>query len=70
MPAEFFLKPAAALAVELCSRVGTVGEVLIEKPGSGRAAFYAPVACPPDVAGVAVLRFTEVAGGRLVGVAA
>jgi threonylcarbamoyladenosine tRNA methylthiotransferase MtaB len=58
---------ARALAADLARRVGTVGEVLIEKPGSGRAGFYAAVACPPDVAGIQVMRFTGVAGGRLVG---
>jgi threonylcarbamoyladenosine tRNA methylthiotransferase MtaB len=58
---------AAALAAELRSRVGTVGEVLVEKPGSGRAGFYAPVDCPPDVAGISRMRFTGIAGGKLVG---
>jgi len=66
---------AAALAAELGSRIGATGEVLIEKPGSGRAAFYAPVACPVDSAGgepgsIARLRFTGVADGKLVGVPA
>jgi threonylcarbamoyladenosine tRNA methylthiotransferase MtaB len=58
---------AVALAAELRSRVGTVGEVLVEKPGSGRAGFYAGVECPPDVAGIRRMRFTGVAGGKLVG---
>ncbi|HWD57223.1 MAG TPA: radical SAM protein [Stellaceae bacterium] len=61
---------AAALTAELGSRVGTTGEVLVEQPGSGRAAFYAPVDCPAEVAGIARLRFTGAAGGRLVGVPA
>ena len=56
-----------ALAADLARRVGATGEVLIEKPGSGRAAFYASVACPPDVAGIQTIRFTGVAGGKLVG---
>jgi len=59
---------AKALAADLARRVGTTGEVLIEKPGSGRAAFYAAVACPPEVTGVKGMRFTGVAGGKLVGV--
>jgi threonylcarbamoyladenosine tRNA methylthiotransferase MtaB len=33
----------AALAAELSSRVGSDTDVLIERPGRGRAAFYAPV---------------------------
>jgi threonylcarbamoyladenosine tRNA methylthiotransferase MtaB len=59
---------AAALAADLAARIGTEGDVLIEKPGSGRAAFYAPVACPADAAGVQRMRFTGVAAGKLVGV--
>ncbi|HVH73407.1 MAG TPA: tRNA (N(6)-L-threonylcarbamoyladenosine(37)-C(2))-methylthiotransferase MtaB [Stellaceae bacterium] len=34
---------AAALARDLAARVGETGEVLVERPGQGRAAFYAPV---------------------------
>jgi threonylcarbamoyladenosine tRNA methylthiotransferase MtaB len=34
---------AAALARDLAARVGEAGEVLVERPGQGRAAFYAPV---------------------------
>jgi threonylcarbamoyladenosine tRNA methylthiotransferase MtaB len=59
---------AAALAAELRSRIGTVGDVLIEKPGLGRAGFYAAVDCPADIAGIRRMRFTGVAGGKLVGV--
>ncbi len=58
---------AATLSAELRSRVGTVGEVLVEKPGLGRADFYAAVDCPADLAGIRQLRFTGVAGGRLIG---
>jgi threonylcarbamoyladenosine tRNA methylthiotransferase MtaB len=58
---------AAVLAVELRSRIGTVGEVLVERPGRGRAGFYAPVDCPADITGISRLRFTGVAGGRLIG---
>jgi threonylcarbamoyladenosine tRNA methylthiotransferase MtaB len=61
---------AKALAADLARRVGTTGEVLIEKSGSGRAAFYAAVACPPDVAGIRNMRFIDVAGGKLLGVPA
>jgi threonylcarbamoyladenosine tRNA methylthiotransferase MtaB len=61
---------AAALAAELARRVGTLGDVLIEKPGSGRAEFYAPVDCAPDADGIRKMRFTGVAAGRLVGVPA
>jgi len=61
---------AQALAADLMQRVGTSAEVLVEKPGTGRAAFYAAVACPPHIAGIQILRFTGVAAGKLVGVAA
>ncbi|HUI35341.1 MAG TPA: tRNA (N(6)-L-threonylcarbamoyladenosine(37)-C(2))-methylthiotransferase MtaB [Stellaceae bacterium] len=61
---------AQALAADLARRVGTTGDVLIEKPGSGRAAFYAPVSCPPDAVDIREMRFTGVAGGKLVGVVA
>ena len=59
---------AAALAAELSSRIGTASDVLIEKPGSGRADFYAAVECPADVAGIARMRFIGAVGGKLVGV--
>jgi hypothetical protein len=55
------------LAAELRSRIGTVGEVLVERPGRGRAGFYATVACPPDIAGIQRMRFTGVAGDKLIG---
>jgi threonylcarbamoyladenosine tRNA methylthiotransferase MtaB len=58
---------ADALSAELHSRIGTEGDVLIEKPGSGRAEFFAAVTCPADVAGIRRMRFTEIAGGKLVG---
>jgi threonylcarbamoyladenosine tRNA methylthiotransferase MtaB len=61
---------AASLHRDLGARVGSIGDVLVEKPGSGRAAFYAPVDCPPGIAGIARMRFTGVAGGKLVGVPA
>jgi threonylcarbamoyladenosine tRNA methylthiotransferase MtaB len=58
---------AAALTAELHARIGTTGEVLIEKPGTGRADFYATVDCPTDFAGIQRMRFTGVAGGKLMG---
>jgi len=59
---------AAALDRDLASRIGTTGDVLVEKPGAGRAGFYAAVDCPQDVGGIRTMRFAGVAGGRLVGV--
>ncbi len=59
---------SAALAADLTARVGTVGDVLVEQPGRGRSEFYAAVECPPEITGVRRMRFTGVAGGRLVGV--
>jgi threonylcarbamoyladenosine tRNA methylthiotransferase MtaB len=59
---------AKALAADLARRVGTTGEVLVEKSGSGRAAFYAAVVCPPELIGIRSMRFTCVTGGKLVGV--
>lgn len=58
---------AKALAGEVLSRIGTAGEVLVERPGRGRAGFYTAVDCPPDIAGIRRLRFTGVAGDRLIG---
>jgi threonylcarbamoyladenosine tRNA methylthiotransferase MtaB len=60
---------AARLALELRARVGGESDVLVERPGSGRAEFYAAVACPDDLAvgRVRRLRFTGVVAGKLVG---
>jgi threonylcarbamoyladenosine tRNA methylthiotransferase MtaB len=58
----------AALEAELQSRIGTSSDVLIEKPGTGRADFYAPVICPAEIAVIERMRFTDVAGGKLMGV--
>jgi threonylcarbamoyladenosine tRNA methylthiotransferase MtaB len=60
---------AAILETELRSRIDAVGEVLIERPGRARAAFYAEVECPPDLppGSLQKLRFTAVRGDRLVG---
>ena len=61
---------AAALKCELDRRIGAHSDVLIERPGIGRADFYASVACPEalPVGGLALMRFSEVTGRQLVGV--
>jgi threonylcarbamoyladenosine tRNA methylthiotransferase MtaB len=61
----------AALDRELASRIGGAGAVLIERPGIGRAAFYATVAVDPGhpVGAIERLRFTAVRGDRLVAAA-
>src|SRR6185437_9302976 len=60
---------AAVLAADLGGRVGSIAEVLIERPGSGRAGFYAPVATPADLpaGALAHLRFVAARDGRLIG---
>ena len=60
---------AEALTAELRSRLGTVGDVLIERPGTGRAEFYAAVetAAQTPAGSVAKLRFVAAGAGRLVG---
>ncbi len=61
---------SARLMRELSSRIGHFGEVLVERPGIGRAAFYAAVDLPAGgVAGtVQKMRFVDAAAGRLIGV--
>jgi threonylcarbamoyladenosine tRNA methylthiotransferase MtaB len=61
----------AALAAELSARVGSVTDVLIERPGMGRAAFYAPVrfTAPGDVGSVRRMRLVGVSGRNLIGAA-
>jgi threonylcarbamoyladenosine tRNA methylthiotransferase MtaB len=61
---------AAALAADLRRRVGTYSDVLVERPGIGRADFYAPVQCREDMhAGTMMrMRFTAANGRQLVGV--
>ena len=61
----------AALAAELCARIGTETDVLIERPGVGRAAFYAPVSFtgPDAVASVRRMRLVGSNGCDLIGVA-
>ncbi|MGE0259984.1 MAG: tRNA (N(6)-L-threonylcarbamoyladenosine(37)-C(2))-methylthiotransferase MtaB [Alphaproteobacteria bacterium] len=63
---------AAALAAELTRRVGRVEEVLIEAPGRGRAACYAPVRFAADARGAAVgavrhMRFVAADASQLIG---
>jgi threonylcarbamoyladenosine tRNA methylthiotransferase MtaB len=65
--AQLRVAGATVLEAELQSRIGTIGDVLVEKPGSGRAAFYAPVVCPVEISGIARMRFTGVSGGHLIG---
>jgi threonylcarbamoyladenosine tRNA methylthiotransferase MtaB len=61
---------AAAMKAELDRRVGSDGEVLIERPGIGRAAFYAPVECSDTapIGAIRRLRFVTANGRQLVGV--
>jgi threonylcarbamoyladenosine tRNA methylthiotransferase MtaB len=61
---------AAALAAALAARVGGTGEVLIEGPGRGRAAFYAAVAFAGDgePGTVRPMRFAASTPDRLIGV--
>lgn len=61
---------AAALKTELERRIGSEAEVLVERPGIGRAGFYAPVACPETlpVGAIARMRFSAANGRQLVGV--
>jgi threonylcarbamoyladenosine tRNA methylthiotransferase MtaB len=60
---------AAALAAELSARVGSETDVLIEGPGMGRAAFYAPVRFTgsEDVGSVRRMRLVGVSGRNLIG---
>jgi len=60
----------AALAKELSSRIGTYTDVLIERPGMGRAAFYAAVkfAAPDDGRAVVRMRLVGSDGCSLIGV--
>jgi len=59
-----------ALTAELQSRVGTETDVLIERPGMGRAEFYAAVsfATPEGEGSVRRLRLVGSTGRSLVGV--
>ena len=59
-----------ALAADLSSRVGSETDVLLERPGVGRAEFYAAVECStPGVSGSVIrMRLIESGRNRLVGV--
>jgi threonylcarbamoyladenosine tRNA methylthiotransferase MtaB len=61
----------AALAAELSTRVGSETDVLIERPGMGRAAFYAPVSFTGsgDAGSVRRMRLVGVSGRNLIGAA-
>jgi threonylcarbamoyladenosine tRNA methylthiotransferase MtaB len=61
----------AALATELSARVGSETDILIERPGMGRAAFYAPVRFTGsgDVGSVRRMRLVGVSGRNLIGAA-
>ena len=61
---------AAALKCELDGRIGAQSDVLIERPGIGRADFYAPVACPEALPAGSLTRmgFSGVSRRQLVGV--
>jgi len=60
----------AALVAELTARVGSETEVLIEQPGSGRAAFYAAVrfAAPAAEGSICRMRLVGSEGRTLIGV--
>jgi threonylcarbamoyladenosine tRNA methylthiotransferase MtaB len=60
----------ATRAAELSTRIGSETDVLIERPGLGRAPFYAPVSFSgPDVPGsVLLMRLIGVGGRNLIGV--
>ncbi|MFL5269672.1 MAG: tRNA (N(6)-L-threonylcarbamoyladenosine(37)-C(2))-methylthiotransferase MtaB [Stellaceae bacterium] len=60
----------AALAVELASRIGSETDVLIERPGLGRAAFYATVrsATQDPEGSVRRMRLVDRSGRNLIGV--
>ncbi len=60
---------AAALDAELASRVGSEGAVLVERPGVGRAEFYATVSLDGahEVGSIARVRLVAASGRNLVG---
>jgi threonylcarbamoyladenosine tRNA methylthiotransferase MtaB len=62
----------ATLAAEISTRIGSETDVLVERPGMGRAAFYAPVsfAGPGGAGSVRRMRLVGVSGGNLIGAAA
>jgi len=62
---------AAALGRDLALRIGGDAAILVERPGLGRAPFYAPVECDPalPVGALVPLALVAAKGGRLVGAA-
>jgi threonylcarbamoyladenosine tRNA methylthiotransferase MtaB len=60
-----------AFAAELSIRIGTETDVLIERPGLGRAAFYAPVSFTGsgDAGSVRRMRLVGTSGRNLIGAA-
>lgn len=62
----------AALAADLRSRIGSETDVLIERPGVGRAAFYAAVSfeSPAAEGVISRMRLVGTTGSRLIGVPA
>jgi threonylcarbamoyladenosine tRNA methylthiotransferase MtaB len=62
---------AAALTAELSNRIGSETDVLIERPGLGRAAFYAAVSFtgPGSPGSLRRMRVVGSSGGELMGVA-
>ena len=69
--AELRAAGAAALSAELSNRIGSETDVLIERPGRGRAAFYAPVSFtgPGNPGSLRRMRVVGSNGGELMGVA-
>jgi threonylcarbamoyladenosine tRNA methylthiotransferase MtaB len=61
----------SACAAELSTRIGSETDVLIERPGMGRAAFYAPVSftVPGDAGAVRRMRLVGASGRNLIGAA-
>ncbi|MBV9827581.1 MAG: tRNA (N(6)-L-threonylcarbamoyladenosine(37)-C(2))-methylthiotransferase MtaB [Alphaproteobacteria bacterium] len=53
----------AAMEADANSRIGTENEVLVERPGRGRATFYTPVNLDPEIPAGAVVR-TRLTGRR------
>ena len=60
-----------AFAAELSNRIGSETDVLIERPGMGRATFYAAVSfsAPGDAGSVRRMRLVGVSGRNLIGAA-
>jgi threonylcarbamoyladenosine tRNA methylthiotransferase MtaB len=61
-----------AFAAELSNRIGSETDVLVERPGMGRAAFYAPVSFsgPGDAGSIRRMRLVGVSPPNLIGAAA